>query len=300
MEQRNSLMYERFETLGNSDRQIPMIKFSFTDIQPQSLSKPEAAQKRTEPTSLMMGNPFSSKDSEVCRPTQRLFNPNDTQKPNANPERAQQWKADASKQAKQPVKPDAQGRYEVQKGDSLWGITKRLLDSEGQKKPTPEQFNNKLKELVELNKDRYPGLDCNPGLVKPGMKLTMKPAEAAQPKVELQKPKAELHDTSNSGDTKNSGETYNLSSEVPSSLSSDKSQGEPQEQNTHGSIKNYTKEFLEKRVAQMTVMNQRFQIPLENDGFHITPEQKKSDTSETKVDSTEPKDLTKEQLKFLY
>lgn len=216
MKQRNSLMYERFETLSSNDRQIPMLKFSFTDFQPQSQLKAEATQKRVEPQTLVMGNPFSKKETEVCRPIQKLYNPtdaqkrsdaqmqNDSQMRSGNSERSEQWKKDATQQAKRPITPDIEGRYEVQKGDSLWGITKRLLESEGQQKATPKQFNEKLKELIDLNKDRYPGLECS-GLIKPGMKLAMKKAEFAQ-----QKPGGDKQSTDHGG------ETYNLYSVEPS------------------------------------------------------------------------------------
>lgn len=154
--------------------------------------------KTPEPKAMVMESPYPRESAAICRAPQHLYQPGDHATKAAssnrldNSPRAEAWRKDAAQQAKRPVTPDSDGKYEVHKGDSLWGITKRLMESEGQKKCTPEQFNKKLKELIDLNKDRYPTLECNPGLIKPGMKLKLKPDMAEQPKkpeVQVEQPK---------------------------------------------------------------------------------------------------------------
>jgi nucleoid-associated protein YgaU len=70
--------------------------------------------------------------------------------------------------------PAAGGTYQVVSGDSLSAIASRLLGS-GARWP----------ELVELNKDKYPGLEKNPDLILVGWVLTL-PAEEEEEETEQQ------------------------------------------------------------------------------------------------------------------
>ncbi|CAN5507302.1 hypothetical protein BH11CYA1_BH11CYA1_17630 [soil metagenome] len=82
------------------------------------------------------------------------------------------WSREAKKQQGNGFDLNAEGKYEVKPGDSLWGIAERSIKKEGGKS-SPAEVQKRVKELVEANKENLPGLDCNPHLLKRGGKLNI-------------------------------------------------------------------------------------------------------------------------------
>lgn len=128
----------------------------------------------------------------------RVENPCSPFKPDysGNSDSARAWNKEAKQQKGKEIEVGPDGKYEVKQGDSLWGIAERSLKKEGGKASQAE-VQKRVKELVEANKEQYPGLDCNPNLLKRGSKLIVpgqaeKPADKAEPKADTKAdPKAD-------------------------------------------------------------------------------------------------------------
>jgi len=73
---------------------------------------------------------------------------------------------------------DNQGKYEFKENDTVWGMAEKLARHAAKgESPTTENTINELNKLLAANKERYPGVDENPGMIKPGMKLDIPATE---------------------------------------------------------------------------------------------------------------------------
>jgi hypothetical protein len=86
-------------------------------------------------------------------------------------EGGQKWKQDALKQNSKGLELNKDGSYDVQKGDSVWGLAERMARQASGRKPTANETHKEMTKLLEANKEKYPGLDCNPHMLRAGMKL---------------------------------------------------------------------------------------------------------------------------------
>lgn len=112
-------------------------------------------------------------------------------RPDANARGADKW-FEASRQQRGKALDHKDGEYTVQRGDSMWTIAERSLKEHGGEKPGAAAIQQRMKEIVDANKDRFPGLDCNNHLLRPDMKLRIPDAhgDATNPGVAGETPKA--------------------------------------------------------------------------------------------------------------
>lgn len=103
---------------------------------------------------------------------------------------AQEWNKRAQELRDKPLKTDANGKYEVKAGDSLWGIAERSLKERTGQRPSPKATFEEMQRIVGMNADTL-GSQSNWQMIKPGMKLRVKadnncevPGQANTPKGE--------------------------------------------------------------------------------------------------------------------
>jgi hypothetical protein len=112
-------------------------------------------------------------------------------RPDAKAKGADEW-FEASRQQRDKALEHKDGEYTVQRGDSMWTIAERSLKEHGGEKPGAAAIQQRMKEIVDANKDRFPGLDCNNHLLRPDMKLRIPDAhgDATRPGVVGETPRA--------------------------------------------------------------------------------------------------------------
>ena len=68
---------------------------------------------------------------------------------------------------------DEFGQYDVQEGDTFWSVAERWAEQECGHKPSPFEIACAMTCLFEANKIRFPGIDCNPQMLRAGMRLSV-------------------------------------------------------------------------------------------------------------------------------
>lgn len=81
-------------------------------------------------------------------------------------------KSNESKSANRALKMDAEGNYEVKKGDTLWSIARRSLDSQGE--PTDrESVWAEMARIARINLDRHPEIWWKPNKLANGISIRL-------------------------------------------------------------------------------------------------------------------------------
>ncbi|MBK9141160.1 MAG: hypothetical protein IPM23_01590 [Candidatus Melainabacteria bacterium] len=76
---------------------------------------------------------------------------------------------------------DQQGSYTVEFGDSLSGIARRSLKTQGVDSPSTRDIKAEQARIIDLNSDRYPHLAKNPGYIWENMNLRVTPNQTSDP-----------------------------------------------------------------------------------------------------------------------
>lgn len=78
-----------------------------------------------------------------------------------------EWQGRSQEQRQKPLGVDQEGKYQVQKGDSLWTLGERMARGKDGRKADSKLIERNVKRLLEEN----PELKCNPNLLREGTKL---------------------------------------------------------------------------------------------------------------------------------
>lgn len=91
----------------------------------------------------------------------------------------QEWNKHAQELRNKPLKTDKDGNYQVQYGDSLWGIAERSVKERTGKAASPADTYKEMQRIVGMNADKL-GSQSNWQMIKPGMQLRVKAENACE------------------------------------------------------------------------------------------------------------------------
>ncbi|HEY9712508.1 MAG TPA: LysM peptidoglycan-binding domain-containing protein, partial [Chroococcales cyanobacterium] len=94
---------------------------------------------------------------------------------------ARAWEAQSNINRNQPLDLSGCDNYTVKFGDCLWTIADRALKKDGDQNPNGTEIEDEIKKIVQLNKEAYPSLKCNPDLIMPGWKLKIPGKMSCEP-----------------------------------------------------------------------------------------------------------------------
>ncbi len=144
---------------------------------------PKAFNKTAEPAEITFDDIYQKTSSGfgMCKPGDPKSDCNFKPDYSFGTSGAREWGREAHEQNKKPLDVDDDGKHNVRRGDTMWGIAERSLRRDDHQ-ATDKEIQKRIEEIVQLNKKNYPALECNPDMIRPGYKLQIPGEGDAEPK----------------------------------------------------------------------------------------------------------------------